>query len=81
MVIKIIGDGCSHCSKLFANAQKAAQELDMNIMVEQETDIMKILQQRISCTPAIIANGKVISEGETLSVEKLKELFKKIKNP
>jgi len=78
MVIKIIGDGCSHCSKLFANAQKAAQELDMDITIEQETDILKMLQHRISCTPAIIANGKIVSEGETLSVEKLKNLLRNI---
>ena len=75
MVIKIISDGCPHCSKLYANAQKAAQELDMNITVEQETDIVKILQYRAKCTPAIIADGNIISEGEMLSVEKLKELF------
>ena len=81
MVIKIVGDGCAHCRKLYANAQKAAQELNMDFVVEQETDIVKILQQHLRCTPAIIANGNVISEGETLSVEKLKELFKKLETP
>jgi len=78
MVIKIVGDGCAHCSKLYANAQKAALELNMDITVEQENNILKILQQRVKCTPAIIVDGKVISEGETLSVEELKELFKAI---
>jgi len=76
MVIKVVGDGCSHCSKLYANVLKAVQELKMDIVVEQETDMLKILQQHLRCTPAILVNGNVVSEGETLSVEKLKELFK-----
>ena len=79
MVVKIVGDGCSHCSKLYANALKAAQELNMGIVVEQENDMLKILQHRVKCTPAIIINGSIVSEGETLSVEKLKEIYLKFK--
>ena len=75
MVVKIIGDGCAHCSKLYANALKAAQELNMGIVVEQESDMLKILQHRVKCTPAIIINGNIVSEGETLSVEKIKEIY------
>ncbi len=75
MVIKVLGDCCSHCSKLYNNTLQATQELGLNIPVEQIGDMLKILQYKVMRTPALLINEKIISEGESLSVEKIKKLL------
>ncbi len=77
MVIKILGDCCAHCSKLYSNTLKAIQELNADIKIEQEGDMLKILQYKVMRTPALIINEKIISEGESLPVEKIKALINK----
>jgi len=73
--IKVLGDGCSHCSILYSNTLQAVRELNLDIPVTHESDILKILQYRVLSTPALIINEEVISAGEMLSVEKIKEII------
>ena len=75
MVIKVLGDCCSHCSRLYSNVLKAVQELNADVQIEHEGDILKILQYKVVSTPALIINEKIVSEGESLSVEKIKILI------
>ena len=75
MVIKVLGNCCSHCSILYSNTIEAVKELNMNIPVEQEGDILKILQYKVMRTPALLINEKIVSEGEALSVKKIKEII------
>lgn len=78
MVIKVLGDCCSHCAQLHKNTLQAVKELNMDISVKQEGDIMQILQYKVMRTPTLVINEKIISEGETLSVEKIKEIISEI---
>jgi small redox-active disulfide protein 2 len=73
MEIKVLGNCCSHCSRLYANVLQAVKELELNIPVEQIGDILTILQYRILRTPALVINGKVVSDGEVLTVEEIKK--------
>ena len=73
MEIKVLGDGCSHCSVLHSNTLQAIEELNLNVPVTYESDILKILQYRVLSTPALVINEEVVSAGEVLSVEKIKE--------
>ena len=75
MEIKVLGDGCSHCSVLHSNTLQAIKELNLNIPVTYENDILKILQYRVLSTPALVINEKVVSAGEVLSVEKIKKII------
>lgn len=75
MEIKILGNCCTHCSVLFSNTIQAVKELGLEIQVEQEGDILKILQYRVMRTPALLINEKILSEGETLSAKQIKELI------
>jgi hypothetical protein len=75
MVIKVLGNCCSHCANTYTNVVKAVRELNLNIPVEQEGDMMKILQYRVLRTPAIVINENVVSENESLTVDAIKELI------
>jgi small redox-active disulfide protein 2 len=75
MVIQILGNCCNHCTKLYTNTIEAVKELNLEVEVEQEGDIIKILQHKVMRTPALLIDDKIISEGETLSVKKIKEIL------
>jgi len=75
--IKVLADGCPHCSILYSNVLKAVEELNLKVPVTYESDILKILQYRVLSTPALVVNEEVVSAGEVLSVEKIKEIVSK----
>ena len=75
MVIKVLGNCCSHCSALYTHTVKAIEELQINIPVEQEGDILKILQHKVLRTPALLINDKIVSDGEVLSVQQIKNIL------
>lgn len=79
MEIKVLGAGCSSCSLLYANVEKAVGELELGITVEYVHDIAKALAYEVMQMPALIVNEKVVSYGENLSVDEVKVLLAKIK--
>jgi small redox-active disulfide protein 2 len=77
MDIKILGMGCPNCQKLEANTNQALEELKIEAKVEKITDMEKIMSYGIMSTPAIVADGKVISYGVVPSVSEIKKLLTK----
>ena len=75
MEIKVLGDGCSHCSVLYSNVLTAVEELHLNIEITEINDIFQILQYHVLSTPALIIDDEIISAGEVLSVKKVKEII------
>ena len=74
ITIQILGTGCTKCKKLYENVSQAIKGRD-DIEVKKVTDIMKIMKFDVIITPAIVINDKVVSSGEVLSVEDIKELL------
>ena len=74
ITIQILGTGCTKCKKLYENVSQAIKGRD-DIEVKKVTDIMKIMKFDVIVTPAIVINDKVVSSGEVLSVEDIKELL------
>lgn len=77
MNIAILGTGCPNCQKLEQNTRQALKELKVDAKVDKITDIQKIMSYGIMSTPAIVADGKVVSYGLVPSVEEIKKLLTK----
>ena len=77
MEIKVLGPGCSNCSKMEGLAKQAVKDLGIDAKIEKITDIGQIAMHGILSTPGLIVNGKIRHSGKPLpSLEKVKELIK-----
>ncbi|MFA7116689.1 MAG: thioredoxin family protein [Bacteroidales bacterium] len=73
MEIKILGTGCSKCKKLEESTKKAVKELNIQANIEKEEDITKIMNYHVMRTPALVVDGKVVSQGRALTVKEIKK--------
>ena len=73
--VEILGTGCKKCHQLEANAQEAvtAQNLDAEII--HITDTMEIIKRGVMKTPALMVNGKVLSQGKVLAPKEIESLL------
>ncbi len=62
-VIKVLGSGCSKCTKTAASIQSIADELDVDVTVEKETNPETILAYGVMSTPAVVVNEKLVHSG------------------
>ena len=74
-VIKGLGTGCSSCKALFSTVQEAVKELGIDATVEKEEDLNKIMAYNVMSLPALVVNDKVVSKGQKLTVEQVKQLL------
>ena len=75
MKIQILGTGCSKCKTLFANAEKAVQELGIAAEIVKVTDIKEIMAFGVMMTPALAVDGQVKVVGKVPSPEEIKKLL------
>lgn len=72
----ILGSGCSKCMELQDNILTAISQMKLDISVGHVTDFTEIANYGVISTPALVLNGKVISYGKVLSVEKAKKILR-----
>ncbi len=74
--IQILGTGCSKCTRLAANAERAVKEAGLDGEVVKVKDIAEILTfDGVRALPALAVDGEVKACGRTLSPEEIKELL------
>jgi len=73
--LQILGPGCSKCQCLLDRAEKAAQELGLEVTTEKIEDLGKILSFGVLRTPALAVDGEVVVVGHVPSVARLKGLL------
>lgn len=73
--LTVLGPGCKRCHQLHENAQAAASKADGSVDVEYVTDPVAIAEAGIMSTPALLVNGKVVSQGKVLAPEEIAELL------
>jgi small redox-active disulfide protein 2 len=73
--VKILGAGCNKCMQLAINAERALKTLDVDYNLEKVTDYAEIVKYKVTSTPAIVLNGKVVSKGKVLKEKDLIKLF------
>lgn len=75
MKIEILGVGCPKCKQLYANAEAAVKELNLNAEIIKVTDIAKITEYAVLMTPALAIDGRVVSSGKVLSKDEIKKFI------
>ncbi len=75
MKIQILGGGCASCARLEANARKACEELGAKAAFSKVSDYAKIASLGVMSVPALVVDGKAVSEGRVLSVAEIKEIL------
>jgi small redox-active disulfide protein 2 len=76
MKIEILGTGCSKCKALEEATKQAVAKSGKFTQIEKVEDIMKIMEYQVMSTPALVIDGKVVSNGRVLNVDEIIELIK-----
>lgn len=64
MIIKVLGPGCTKCSKTEAIVKEAVAEAGVDATVEKVTDLLAIGGYGVMGTPAVVVDEKVKCMGK-----------------
>ncbi|HIK33028.1 MAG TPA: thioredoxin family protein [Oscillatoriales cyanobacterium M59_W2019_021] len=73
--VEILGTGCKKCQQLEANAKEAIAHRNLEADIAHITDTMAIIQRGVMKTPALIVDGKVLSQGKVLEAKDIEPLL------
>jgi len=69
--------GCPTCRTPNETIAQAIKELGLNVRLVNSNDIGEAQERGVTRLPALVVDGKVISQGKTLSVEEIKSILRK----
>lgn len=75
MKIEILGNGCPKFKELIANAEAAAQELNIPAKIGKVTDMAKIIEYGAMVMPALVVGGAIVSAGKVLTKDEIKKVL------
>lgn len=73
--VEILGTGCKKCHQLEANTKEAIAALNLEVEVFHLTDTMEIVKRGIMKTPALVVNGKIVSQGKVIEPDQIQSLL------
>ncbi len=73
--IEILGTGCKKCQQLEANVKEAIVAHNLEADIDHITDTMEIVKHGVMKTPALVINGKVLSQGKVLEPKEIELLL------
>jgi small redox-active disulfide protein 2 len=73
--VEILGTGCKKCHQLEANAKEAIAALNLEAEILHITDTMEIVSRGVMKTPALVVNGKVVSQGKLIEPAQIQSLL------
>lgn len=76
MVIKILGSGCSKCSKLTENTKEAIAKLGVDAEIVKVEDFKEIMKYGVMATPAMVVDEKLMFYGKVMKTEEIMNLLK-----
>ena len=75
VVLTVLGPGCKRCHQLHEHTLAAAASASKAVSVQYVIDPAAIAEAGIMATPALLVNGKVVSQGKVLTAEEIAGLF------
>jgi len=73
--IKVLGTGCTKCTKAAEIIAKVAKECGADVDVIKETNVEEIMRYQVMRTPAVVINDEVVHSGSIPSQEVIKQWF------
>jgi len=73
--VEILGTGCKKCKQLEANAKEAIASCQLEAEVAHVTDTMEIVKRGVMKTPALVVDGKLLSQGKVLEPSAIEALL------
>ncbi len=73
--VEILGTGCKKCQQLEANAKTAIANRQLEAEIAHITDTMEIVKRGVMKTPALVVDGKVLSQGKVLEPKDIEPLL------
>ena len=78
MKIVVYGPGCTNCKKTFEATKDAVTALGVDAEIVKVEDVKKMMEAGVMGTPALEIDGKIVSTGKRLSVERIKKLISEV---
>ena len=77
MDIKIIGEGCPDCSRLYDNTQAALAQLGIKAEIVKVGDLIEIVKLGVMSAPSLMVDGKLLVAGKVAGQKEIVKLLKK----
>ena len=74
--VKVLGAGCKSCHEMYENAMEAASRHGLCEEVAYITDMPKVVTYGVMKLPALVIDGKVVSQGKILKADEIEKLIK-----
>ena len=68
--------GCPTCRTPNDSIMQAISELGLHVRLVNSNDIGEAQERGVTRLPALVVDGRVISQGKTLSVEEIKSILR-----
>lgn len=69
--VKVLGSGCTKCTKLYTEAERAIAQCGVQATLEKVSDLDDIVGYGVMLTPALVVDEVVVSSGRLPSMAKL----------
>lgn len=76
LYIEIIGSSNENCHFLENNVLTASAKLGIAVHINCITDTEEVKRRRLGCTPALVINGRVISQGYNISSRQIQIILR-----
>ena len=77
MDVKIIGEGCPNCSRLYDNTLAALAELGMEADIQKVGNLIDIVKLGVLSAPSLMVDGKLLIAGKVASRKEIVKVLKK----
>ena len=77
MDVKIIGEGCPDCSRLYDKTVAALSELGLEAEVTKVGDLIEIVKLGVMSAPSLMVDGKLLVAGKVAGQKEIVKLLKK----
>jgi small redox-active disulfide protein 2 len=73
--IKVLGSGCANCKRLYAEAERAIAQSGQPATLAKVESMQDIASYGVMRTPALVIDGRVVSQGRILSAAEIAALM------